>query len=141
MPDIHTRNADSTNAGSEPIQSVPQTVAARGLAGMFGLDARAALLTIAIDLLVFGVDTFSAEMLLPLGIAIAAGLGVIVYRMQRRWYGDDRDAALIKAMVVALLTAIPVPITPLFSIPGGLLGLVGQLRRRQVGSDASTEVR
>jgi hypothetical protein len=97
---------------------------------MFGLDPRAAILTVLVDLMVFGGDTISFETLVPLGICVAAALGFIVYRIQRKWYHDDHDSALTKAMIVALLTAVPVPLTPLIAIPAGALGIIKVIRRK-----------
>ena len=110
--------------------ALPDTAASRGLAQMFGLDTRAAILAVLVDLMVFAGDTLSVETLLPLGIAVAAALGVIVYKIQRKWYNDDRDSALIKAMIVGLLTAIPVPLTPLIAIPSGIFGMVKSIRHK-----------
>jgi hypothetical protein len=109
---------------ADPQLLSPHTAASRGLARMFGLDARAAVLAVLVDLMVFAGDTFSLETLVPLGIAVAAVLGFIVYKIQRKYQNDDHDAAMIKAMIVVLLTAIPVPLTPLIAIPGGIIGLV-----------------
>jgi hypothetical protein len=106
-----------------------QPAAAQGLAQTFGLDIRAAILAVLVDLMVFGGDTISLETLLPLGICVAAVLGLIVYRLQRS-YGDDHDSAVTKALIVSLLTAIPVPLTPLIAIPGGLLGIVKAISRK-----------
>jgi hypothetical protein len=117
-------------AGGRPDAGLPQVAASRGLAQMFGLDIRAAFLAVLVDLMVFAGDTFSLETLLPLGIGVAAVLGFIVYRIQRKWYNDDHESALIKAMIIALLTAIPVPITPLIAIPGGIFGIVNAVRRK-----------
>ena len=108
----------------------PQTAASRGLAQTFGLDIRAAILAVIIDLMVFGGEVLSLETLLPLGICVALVLAFIVYRMQRKWHQDDHDSALIKAMIIGLLTAIPVPLTPIIAVPGGLLGIVSSFRRK-----------
>jgi hypothetical protein len=108
----------------------PPPSASRGLAQTFGLDVRAAILTVFVDLMVFGGDAVSFGLLLPIGIGVACVLGFIVYRIQVKWYGDDHDSALIKAMIVALLTAIPAPLAPLVAIPGGLLGIVGAITRK-----------
>jgi ParB-like chromosome segregation protein Spo0J len=43
---------------------------------------------------------------------------------------DDHETALIKALIVGLLTAIPAPLGPFFAIPAGLLGVVNAVRRR-----------
>src|ERR1700722_13933156 len=106
------------------------SVASHGLVQTLGLDIRAAILTVLVDLMVFGGDSLSFETLLPLGIGVAAVLGFIVYRIQRKSYNDGHEAALTKALIVALLTAIPVPLTPLVAIPGGILGIVTSVRRR-----------
>jgi hypothetical protein len=99
----------------------------RGLCQMFGLDPRVALLTVIIDAMVFGADTFSMELLLPIGIGVAAILGLIVYLAQKKWYGDDKESALIKALIIFILTAIPVPLGPFIAIPGGLIGIVKKI--------------
>ena len=112
--------------GSLPVQSQ----ASRGVAAMFGLDARAAVLVILVDLMVFGADVISVGALLPLSIAVSGVLGVIVYKIQTHWFGDDKTSALIKSLIVALLTAIPVPLSPLMALPGGLIGVVKAMKRR-----------
>lgn len=115
--------ADAGNALS------PRTAASQGLTRMFGLDARSAVLAVLVDLMVFAGDTFSLETLVPLGIAVAAVLGFIVYKIQRK-ANDDHDSALIKAMIIGLLTAIPVPLTPFVAVPGGIVGIVSAIRRK-----------
>jgi len=100
----------------------------RGLCQMFGLDPKVAFLTVLIDAMVFGADTFSMELLLPIGIGVAAVLGVIVYLAQKKWYGDDKESALIKALIIFVLTAIPVPLGPFIAIPGGVIGIVKKIR-------------
>ena len=108
----------------------PQAVASRGLAQTFGLDIRAAILAVIVDLMVFGAEVVSFETLLPLGICVAGVLAFIVYKIQRKWHQDDHDSALIKAMIIGLLTAIPVPLTPIIAVPGGIFGIVSSFRRK-----------
>jgi hypothetical protein len=108
----------------------PHVAAARGLTQMFGLDIRAAILTVIVDLMVFGGDVISLGLLIPLGIAVGGVLGFIVYKIQSHWYKDDHQSAVIKALIVGLLTAIPVPLGPVIAIPGGLLGIVNSLKRK-----------
>jgi hypothetical protein len=120
-----TRGIDRTHI--QP--TMPQAAASRGLAAMFGLDIRAAVLTILVDLMVVSIDTVSFETLLPLGILIAAILAFIVYRIQIE-YGDDKQSAMTKCLIIGLLTAIPAPLSPLVAIPGGLLGIVKAIRHR-----------
>jgi hypothetical protein len=99
--------------------------------GTFGLDPRVALLTVLVDLMANSATIVSAGLLYEVELGAAAVLTLIAYKAQRAWYGDDRDSALIKALIVGLLTAIPVPITPLFALPGGAIGLLRLLRRRE----------
>ena len=101
-----------------------------GLLQSFGLDVRAAALTFIVDIAIFGSDTLSLGVMIPVGVVAAAGLGLIVYRIQRKWYGDDHDSALIKALSIALLTAIPVPITSVLAMPAGCFGLINRLRKK-----------
>lgn len=63
-------------------------------------------------------------------IGAGVALTFITYKIQRAWYGDDHDSALIKALIVGLLTAIPVPLTSIVAAPGGILGLLHLLKRR-----------
>ena len=115
----------SENGGLSPRDS-----ASRGLTQMFGLHIQAAKLAVLVDLMVFGIDTVSLETLAPLGVVVAAVLGFIVYRIQRKSYGDDHDTALTKALIIGLLTAIPVPLTPLIAIPAGIVGIVKAIRHK-----------
>jgi hypothetical protein len=101
--------------------------ASQGLAQTFGLAPSAATLTVIVDLMVFGADTISFETLLPLGVAVAAVLGYIVYRIQRSSYGDAKESAVTKGLIIFLLTAIPVPLSPIIAIPGGVIGLVKKI--------------
>jgi hypothetical protein len=111
----------SRKAAAAPVESSP------GLCQMFGLDPRVAFVTVIVDAMVFGGEIFSAEILLPLGIGVAVVLGFIVYLAQMKWYGDDKESARIKALIIFLLTAIPVPLCPFVAIPGGLIGIVKKI--------------
>jgi hypothetical protein len=106
------------------------TMPARGLAAMFGLDIRAATLAIIVDLMVFSGDAISMGLLIPLGIGVACVLSFIVYKIQVGWGRDSHDSALIKALTIGLLTAIPFPLTPLVALPAGVLGIVSAFRRK-----------
>jgi hypothetical protein len=81
-----------------------------GLAEMFDLDIKSSRATILVDLMIFGGS------LLTLGIGwivlvFAAGiLAYITYGWQKTDYGDTSEKAINKALLVTLLTGIPVPI-------------------------------
>jgi len=122
-----------------PEKEHPEHAQARGFAQAFGLHPAIALLTIAVDLMLFGKDGIlyaifglptgglSIALALLISAPVGAILGFIAYFAQKHWYGDNRPSALIKASMVGLLTAIPT------SIPGiiyGSFGLVGIFRRK-----------
>jgi len=101
-----------------------------GILQTYGLDIRAAGLVVLVDSLVFGGTITSMGALYAVEVAAAPVLAYITYRIQRRWYGDDHEAALIKALVIGLLTAIPVPISAIIAGPGGALGLLHAARAK-----------
>jgi hypothetical protein len=117
----------------QPGLARPHNVAARGVAQIFGVHPAIAILTIAVDVMLFGSDgvmvalagpTAGISLALALIISCSAGgiLGTIAYMAQKKWYGDDNQSALIKALILAFLTAIPTSIPNLLFVPFGLLG-------------------
>jgi hypothetical protein len=122
-----------------PIGPVQATLPARGFAQVFGLDPRVAALTFIVDAMVFGGTVASGGLLLPVAVGAGCILGFISYRAQRRWYGDDADAALIKGCIIGLLTAIPTPLPAVLYVPSAILGALHLVRirwaRRLVGKD------
>jgi len=101
----------------------PHQLGARGLAQTIGLHAPMALVTVGADLMLHGADVMSAGLLIPFSAGAGLVLALIIYLAQRRWYGDDHNSAIIKALVVGLLTAIPSPLPYALFIPAGLVGL------------------
>jgi hypothetical protein len=101
-----------------------------GLFQTFGLDYRVAILAVLVDFIAFSGDIASMGLLYPVELGGAVVLFFVTYKIQRAWYEDDRDSALIKAAIVGLLTAIPVPISWMVVGPGGVLGLLRVLFRR-----------
>jgi hypothetical protein len=108
----------------------PETAGSIGRFGqLFGLDPRIAFLTLIVDMMLNAGDLISMGLLLPVSIAAGVVLGYVVYRAQINWYGDDKESARIKALILGLLTAIPTPIPEILYIPAGLLGLFHGFRR------------
>ena len=79
-------------------------------------------------------DLVSMGVLLPVSAAAGVVLGYVVYRAQINWYGDDKESARIKAIVLGLLTAIPNadPRNPLYSFrhTGAIPRLLAELAER-----------
>jgi hypothetical protein len=106
----------------------------KSLDQIFGIDPRIAFLAFIVDLMLFGsaAATMGIDLPILIPLAIAAGivLGRITYKAQMKWYGDDHESAMIKAGILALLTAIPVGIPAIVWIPSGLLGLLHNARKK-----------
>jgi hypothetical protein len=102
----------------------------RGFGQAFGIHPAIASLTLIVDLMLFGGEVMTMGAILPVSIGAGAVLGVIAYLGQRRWYGDDKDSARIKALILGFLTAIPTPLPAILSVPSGVVGLIHNLRKK-----------
>jgi hypothetical protein len=102
----------------------------RGFGQMFGIDPRVAFLTLIVDSMLFGGDVITGGVSIGLSVFVGAVLGFVTYKAQRKWYGDDKESALLKSVILGLLTAIPAPLPAILSVPSGILGLVHNLRRK-----------
>ena len=80
--------------------------------------------------MLFGGEVATLGAILPISIGAGAVLAVISYRAQRKWYGDDKDSAAIKALTLGFLTAIPTPLPAILSLPSGIVGLIHNLRKK-----------
>ena len=104
--------------------------AARGLGQALGLHPIPAFTTLAVNAMMFGGTVLTMGVLAPLAILVAVVLAYITYRAQRRFYGDDHDAALVKSLAVGLVTAIPLGLPAFLTVPSTLVGIVHTLRRK-----------
>src|SRR5580698_6194641 len=95
-----------------------------------GLDPRIAGLMLVVDLMLNAGDIVSMGLLVPFSVAAGVVLGYITYKAQMNWYGDDKESAKIKGIVVALLTAIPTPLPAILYVPAGILGVLRNARRK-----------
>ena len=114
-----------------PHQPLAHHVArAHGFSQIFGVHPAIAFLALMIDLMLFGGEVATLGAILPISIGAGLVLGLITYMAQRKWYGDDKQSAAIKGLVLGLLTAIPTPLPAILSIPSGIVGLVHNLRKK-----------
>jgi len=97
---------------------------------MFGIHPAVASLTLIVDLMLFGGEVATMGAILPVSIGAGTLLGLIVYLAQRKWYGDDKDSAAIKGLILGFLTAIPTPLPAILTVPSGIVGLVHKWRRK-----------
>ena len=105
----------------------PHQMAARGLAQTFGLLPFLAFLLVIVDVMLHGAAVLSAGLLIPFSLLGGCVLGYVTYKLQKAVYGDHDEIAKAKAIIVALLTAIPSPLPYALFIPAGI---VGWLRRK-----------
>jgi hypothetical protein len=100
----------------------PPHAAAQGVAQAFGLHPAVALMTIAVDWMLFGGEIVTLGVSLFFSVVVAVVLGFITYRAQMKFYGDDSESAAIKACILALLTAIPTGLPSFLFVPAGIVG-------------------
>jgi hypothetical protein len=98
--------------------------ASRGLGQIFGLDPRIAILTFIVDIMLNAGEIASMGLLVPFSIFAAAILAFVAFKAQVNWYGDDTESAVIKALILGLLTAIPTALPAFLYMPSGFLGLI-----------------
>lgn len=107
------------------LQSPQNTVShpARGFAQTFGLHPVVASLTIATDFMLFGNEAVTLGVGIGFSFLVSIAVAVLSYKAQMRFYGDDHDAALIKAGMLGLLCAIPTSLPLFLYAPAGVIGL------------------
>jgi hypothetical protein len=115
---------------STPPPEVHASRRGKGFSQVYGLDPRVAFLTLIVDLMLNAGDIATMGLLVPFSIAAGIVLGYVSYKAQINWYGDDKESAKIKAIILGLLTAIPTPLPAILYIPSGFLGLLHNFRRR-----------
>lgn len=109
---------------SQSVTSGPSH-ATGGFAQRFGLSPLVAFFTLGCDTMLFGSELVGIGLLFS--IPVGATVGYLSYLGQRRFYGDDHDAAVVKASMLAVLVALPTSIPSAIYAP---LGFIGLFRRR-----------
>lgn len=100
---------------------------ARGFCQNFGLHPITALMTFALDQMLF-VGELAGGLGVLLALPVSIALGCLAYHTQIRFFGDDESAAKVKAGAVALLTCIPTSLPLLLYVPAGFLGFFRRKR-------------
>jgi hypothetical protein len=113
-------HGESTNV-SHPLH------ASRGFAQSLGLHPLAAFVTVACDGMLFSGEIVTMGLGLIISLPVSVALGYIAYHTQINLYGDEPEAAKVKACAVALLTAVPTALPSFITMS---MGFVGLFRRR-----------
>lgn len=127
---------DSASSWQRPSESLSSTAdtsphaAARGFGQVFGLHAATAALTLGVNAMMFGAEAVTMGTAFPAALAAAVVLAFITYKAQKKWYGDDHDSALLKALSVGLLTCIPSGLPALLTAPSAVVGIIHTLRSK-----------
>jgi hypothetical protein len=111
------------------LEKDPQAAVTRGFGQMWGIHPGIAFLTLILDMMLFGGEVVTGGISLLISVAVAFVLAVITFLAQRKWYDDDSESALIKALILGLLTAIPTALPAVIYVPSGVVGLVHNLRK------------
>lgn len=94
------------------------------LSKTFGLHPLTALLLFVVDWMLFGEEVATGGIGWVLSLPVGILLGLIAIQIQKRMYKDDHKPAMAKGLVVALLTAIPAPLSSLGLLPLAAFGAV-----------------
>lgn len=94
---------------------------AGGFAQRFGLSPLVAFFALGCDSMLFGSELTGIG--LVFSIPVGALVGYLSYLGQRRFFGDDHDAAFVKGSMLAVLVALPTSIPAALYLPAGFLGM------------------
>ncbi len=114
------QTGSSTPTGSSSMRDYH---AVRGFSSTFGLHPTVATLTLAVDVMLGAAEIVTLVAAWVFSLLVSAAVGYLSYRAQRRFFGDDDEAAKVKAGMLALLLAIPGPIPAFLYVPAGVIGL------------------
>jgi hypothetical protein len=135
-PSVQSQSPSAYQTLPIPVPLPHALTAARGFGQIFGLDPRIAFLTFIVDMMLFGGEVATLGAIVAFSVVAGLALGFVTYKAQMKWYGDDRESAIIKGIVVALLTGIPTPLPAILYIPCGILGLIHNTRKKQAQLDS-----
>lgn len=108
----------------------------------FGLHPLTALLLFVVDWMLFGEELATGGIGWVLSLPVGILLGLVAIQIQKRMYKDEHNPAVAKGLVVAILTAIPAPLSSLGLLPLAAFGAIKVLLpdRRQLDGRPSMGV-
>lgn len=90
----------------------------------FGISPVVAAVFFFADWVLFGGELISGPFLIPIAIAVGVVLAMWSAKKQQAEYGDCRKMALIKGIVLGILTAIPSPMGSFVALLAGVLPIL-----------------
>ncbi len=85
----------------------------------------------AVDMMLFGGEVLTAELIWPVTVAIGAVLTIPSVLIQKHSFGDSWGAAIGKGLLIGVLTGIPTPLPALVPLLGGALGTMQMLSGKE----------
>jgi len=114
-----------------PSNETSHHAAARSLVQMFSLCPLLAFFIILVDAMNSAVDVATLGITMPvLWLISSVFSGVVIFMGQKKWGGDDQESALIKALIVGFLVALPTPFPSFLTLPGAALSVIQTIRRK-----------
>jgi hypothetical protein len=101
--------------------------ALRRVSQILGLHPLVGFGIVAVDLMLFGVESATLPVSWLVTIPVALALAVPCVLIQKFNYGDHWGTAIGKGILVGLLTAIPTPLPSVVPFVGGVLGILKML--------------
>jgi hypothetical protein len=94
------------------------------LSKTFGLHPLTAIVLLVVDWMLFGEEVATGGIGWVISLPVGVLLGLAAVLIQKRFYKDESRPAIAKGFVVALLTAIPAPLSSLGLLPLAAFGAV-----------------
>lgn len=104
-------------------QQLNSSQPADGFANRFGLHPAIALFTLCLDGMLWGAETVTLGMSLPLTLLASGAVGYVTYHGQIHWFGDSAESAKTKAVMLAFLTFVPTALPSWAYLPAGIIGM------------------
>jgi len=99
----------------------------KNLSRSFGLHPLVGFGMFAIDMMLFGGEVITAELIWPITVGVGAALTIPSILIQKYSFGDSWGAATGKGLLVGVLTGIPTPLPALVPLLGGAIGTMQML--------------
>lgn len=109
------------------------------LSRSFGLHPLVGFGMFAVDMMLFGGEVMTAELIWPITVGVGLALTIPSILIQRHSFGDTWGAAVGKGLLIGVLTAIPTPLPALIPLLGGALGTMQMLSSGKK-DDASKQI-
>ena len=102
----------------------------KSFAQTFGLHPLTALALFVVDWMLFGEEVATAGVGWLISLPVGLVLGLTAILIQKHAYKDNTAGAIAKGMLVALLTAIPAPLSSFGILPLAAFGAIRALSPR-----------